>query len=352
MFWSPSIWLPPNITWQHFHSDQGYAQFSHLLYPFPLALVIIVVRALVERIVFLPLGKHLNIEDKKYGRPRTNPVLEEAYLTHNKDYRTLSTCTGMTEHQVYRWIRQRQQAGRPSPLSKFTETGWRWLFYLTMHVVSILVMWNKPWVWNTAYCWYNYPFHTVDPHVWWHYMWELAFYWALFISQFFDAKRKDFWEMFIHHLATLALLNLSWTNHMHRMGSLVLIVHDFADHWLEFAKLARYAKYQTVCDGAFVMFGTTWVYTRLALFPCWICYSTIVEAGQLVQMFPVYYIFNFLMTTLLMLHTMWFYFLAKVAIKVLMSSGAAEDARSDSEDSDNFPDESESDSDSDTKKLK
>ena len=52
--------------------------------------------------------------------------------------------------------------------------------------------------------------------------------------------------MFIHHLATLALLNLSWTNHMHRMGSLVLVVHDFADHWLEFAKLARYAKYQVL----------------------------------------------------------------------------------------------------------
>ena len=50
--------------------------------------------------------------------------------------------------------------------------------------------------------------------------------------------------MFIHHVATLALLILSWTNHMHRMGSLVLLIHDFADHWLELAKLARYAKYQ------------------------------------------------------------------------------------------------------------
>ena len=29
-----------------------------------------------------------------------------------------------------------------------------------------------------------------DSAVWWHYMWELAFYWSLFISQFFDAKRK------------------------------------------------------------------------------------------------------------------------------------------------------------------
>ena len=56
--------------------------------------------------------------------------------------------------------------------------------------------------------------------------------------------------MFIHHVATLLLLILSWTNHMHRMGSLVLLIHDFADHWLEFAKLARYAKYQVNTDAA------------------------------------------------------------------------------------------------------
>ena len=113
------------------------------------------------------------------------------------------------------------------------------------------------------------------------------------------------------------------------------------------------------------MFSTTWVYTRLALFPSWICYSTIVEAGQvihsihrhlfnvvfqLIQMFPVYYIFNFLMTTLLMLHTMWFYFIIKVALKVMMNSGEAEDARSESDDSDNINDESESDSTSDKEK--
>ena len=49
-------------------------------------------------------------------------------------------------------------------------------------------------------------------------------------------------------------------------------------------------------------------------------------------MFPVYYIFNFLMTTLLILHTMWFYFLAKVIVNVIFNAGKAEDARSDSED--------------------
>ena len=56
-----------------------------------------------------------------------------------------------------------------------------------------------------------------------------------------NLKRKDFAEMFIHHLATLALLTLSWTTQMHRIGSLVILVHDFADHWMELAKMARYA---------------------------------------------------------------------------------------------------------------
>ena len=86
--------------------------------------------------------------------------------------------------------------------------------------------------------------------------------------------------MFIHHLATLALLTLSFTTQMHgsdirywlprlllllyillcvptellthyfhlqvsnvhnRIGSLVILVHDFADHWMELAKMAKYA---------------------------------------------------------------------------------------------------------------
>ena len=62
-FWSPSIWLPPNITWSHFHSRPDYAQFHHLLLPFPLALLLILFRVLLERGVFRPLGSWLGIPD-------------------------------------------------------------------------------------------------------------------------------------------------------------------------------------------------------------------------------------------------------------------------------------------------
>ena len=79
-------------------------------------------------------------------------------------------------------------------------------------------------------------------------------------------------------------------------------------------------------------------------------YNIWIYVFQLVQMFPVYYIFNFLMTTLLILHTMWFYFIIKVALKVMMSSGSAEDARSDSDDSDDLNNDSCSDDHKDKEK--
>ena len=39
-------------------------------------------------------------------------------------------------------------------------------------------------------------------------------------------------------------------------------------------------------------------------------------AVQLVQMFPVYYIFNFLMTLLLVLHVFWYYLITLIAYRV------------------------------------
>jgi ceramide synthetase len=53
------------------------------------------------------------------------------------------------------------------------------------------------------------------------------------VSQFFDRARKDFWEMFIHHIVTLLLLSFSWSSNLIRVGTLVLILHDVGDIFLE-----------------------------------------------------------------------------------------------------------------------
>uniref|UniRef100_A0A182N6Z5 Uncharacterized protein n=1 Tax=Anopheles dirus TaxID=7168 RepID=A0A182N6Z5_9DIPT len=52
-FWSTKVWLPPNITWEDIRpgvrSDVTHADYRHLVYPIPLAAVIIVLRWVVER---------------------------------------------------------------------------------------------------------------------------------------------------------------------------------------------------------------------------------------------------------------------------------------------------------------
>jgi sphingoid base N-palmitoyltransferase len=95
------------------------------------------------------------------------------------------------------------------------------------------VLMSKSWVWDINNCWYNYPHQNLTSDIWWYYMINMAFYWSLAMSQFFDVKRKDFWQMFVHHIATLMLMGFSWMCNLFRIGSLVIMVHDCADIFLD-----------------------------------------------------------------------------------------------------------------------
>lgn len=52
-FWSPHVWLPPNTTWADISPDASkdiqYADYRHLWYPLPMALVVLFIRYLFEK---------------------------------------------------------------------------------------------------------------------------------------------------------------------------------------------------------------------------------------------------------------------------------------------------------------
>lgn len=182
-------------------------------------------------------------------------------------------------------------------------------------------------------------------------MMELSFYWSLLFSMFEDIKRKDFLEMLIHHFVTIILLVLSWTCNLIRAGTLVLVIHDCADIFLEMAKMMKYIKWQRTCDVLFAIFTVTWIGTRLVIYPYWFLYryahlsmvnfsclrsvttflnnfiflnslfvySTCIGAKEIVPMFPAYYIFNSLLLLLLVLHIIWTYFILKVLYRAILS---------------------------------
>ena len=119
---------------------------------------------------------------------------------------------------------------------------------------------------NTREMWINHSVAAFS-NIYWYFAIELGFYMSLLVSQFTDVKRKDFWQLFVHHIITISLLMFSYLCNFHRVGSLVLLLHDCADYWLELAKMALYAKLAKLCDPLFIIFTVVWFLTRLLLFP-------------------------------------------------------------------------------------
>ncbi|KFM78045.1 Ceramide synthase 6, partial [Stegodyphus mimosarum] len=194
-FWNDYVWLPPNITWEHIKDTRtvNYAQFSDLYYAFQVALALLVVRYILEQFVFSPIGCYLGLKPK-IPKKTDNKVLEKAFCENGKigykQVQGLAKQLDWSERRVERWIRRRISRGKVSTLSKFTESAWRFTFYLCAFCYGLYTLWDKPWLWITNYCWYDYPHHSVTNDVWWYYMLELGFYWSLTMSQFMDTKRK------------------------------------------------------------------------------------------------------------------------------------------------------------------
>ncbi|XP_014280302.1 ceramide synthase 6 isoform X1 [Halyomorpha halys] len=336
-FWSQSVWLPPNITWADLEPNGKiqYPNHRHLYYPLPMAIGMLVLRYLLEWYVFAPFGVSLGIKGSKPKKAPFHELLEKAYKLNNKmkykEVISIAKQSDMTERQVERWLRLRRAQEKPSTLVKFCENSWRCLYYSYSFIYGIVCLWDKPWLWNIDECWRNYPHQSITPDCWWYYMISSSFYWSLTISQFRDVKRKDFWQMFVHHFATISLMAFSWVCNLVRVGTLVLVVHDCADIFLEAAKMAKYAKYQKICDTLFAIFTFIWLVTRIGLFPFWIIYSTAVSAPRLVNtMFPAYYIFNGLLLLLLALHIFWTHLILKIAYNAISAGQMEGDIRSSS----------------------
>ncbi|UJR14933.1 hypothetical protein I4U23_001915 [Adineta vaga] len=295
--WNEHFWLPRNTTWKDFLEleQQGISvpRFQDLLYVYPLAGVLYILRILFERYIAQPIGRLLGIRELSKRLQRDTP-----------------------------------------PLAKFSESFWRFAFYLGIFIYGLIILKDKSWIADTRHCWLNYPNHRLTNDVFWYYMIELAFYWSLVFSQFIDVKRKDFWQMFLHHIATISLLSFSYIVNFVRIGALVLVVHDCADYWLECAKMAKYAKVQKICDTSFVIFALVWFVTRLCYYPYKVLYTTTFEELNILGLFPAYYVFNGLLILLQILHYFWFYLICQVAISAFKAGKVKKDERSDSEDSD------------------
>ncbi|KAM3918071.1 ceramide synthase 2 [Leptodactylus fuscus] len=342
-FWWHRLWLPSNLTWADLEDREGrvYAKASDLYISIPLAFLFLIVRYIFEIHVASPLAKVLGVKDKVKLRAAHNPVLETFYKScknpKQSELENLSRASKFTVRQVERWFRRRRNQDRPSLQKKFREASWRFIYYLVAFIAGVAVLVDKPWFNDLREVWKDFPKQTMLPCQYWYYMISLGFYWSLLFRVAFDVKRKDFKEQIIHHVATIILISFSWCANYIRVGTLVLVIHDSSDFFLESAKMFNYAGWKETCNNLFIVFAFVFIITRIILFPFWILHCTWVYPVQTYAPFFGYYFFNAMLWVLQCLHLFWAYLILGMAHKFLTGK-LEQDERSDKDETD-IPDE-------------
>ncbi|KAL3831740.1 hypothetical protein ACJMK2_023454 [Sinanodonta woodiana] len=274
-FWSEKFWFPHGLSWEdlknHDQSDIRLPQLNDMHWSIVVGVVFLVIRYLYEKLVVIPVGRYFGVKERRRVKVVPNIILEAAYqkygLTVNDNVKVLVKQTDMSKREVEKWFLHRRQQDVPDSMQKFRECSWHFTFYLSSFIAGCVILWDKPWFWQTKYCWKGWPQLNVTLDIHLYYLIELGFYWSLVFTLITDHKRKDFIEMVVHHIVTILLIYFSWTINFIHVGTLVLLVHDAADYWMAAAKMAHYCKKHKLCEGFFVMFCIVWVISRLGLYP-------------------------------------------------------------------------------------
>ncbi|XP_073236842.1 ceramide synthase 6-like [Porites lutea] len=335
-FWDADFWLPVNSSWQNVEESKNlsWGRNGELYLTFPVAIVLIILRFLFEKFIATPFARYLGVQDK----PSVfvpNTFCEKVYQTISKSPNAeriegLSKQLGWSTREVKRWFKNRRQQSKPSLMRKATESSWRFVFYLGTSIYGLVILFKEPWLWDLRHCFFDHGNHPLTDEIYYYYLFETGFYLSLIISLFVDVKRKDFWQMVVHHIVTVLLLVFSYYSGFFRIGSIIVLLHDLADIFLESAKVFNYAKWEATCNIAFILFAVIFNSSRLVYYPFWVLH-TVYYSPSYCGPFKAWPYFMGLLLCLQVLHMYWSYKIAEMALSFFRKGTVEGDVRSDEE---------------------
>lgn len=230
------------------------------------------------------------------------------------------------------WGVIKSDSARSLEIQKFNEAFWRASFYAFIWIYGIWVGYRESWLLDIRAIWAGWPLEqSASTEVRWYYFLSTGHYLHLFVTQFWEPKRKDWWEMFIHHIVTMLLLFFSYIVNFVRIGTVVLLCHDGSDVFLEVAKLFNYLRLGTACDICFTVFALAFFLGRLVLYPWRVVYVAVVLGAEQVGIWRGFYIFVGLLLVLQILHLFWFYTIVCMVYSFVATGGVEKDVREETE---------------------
>lgn len=119
--------------------------------------------------------------------------------------------------------------------ARFNEQVYVAIYTSVVGPLGVYVMYVSPtWYFSTAGMYAGYPHTTLPAATKWYYLVQAAFWaqQALVMVLGLERRRRDFRELVVHHVVTVALVALSYRFHFTMMGVLVYVTHDISDFFL------------------------------------------------------------------------------------------------------------------------
>lgn len=242
--------------------------------------------------------------------------------------------------------------GFTASFSKFVGTSWQFVIHTLMTLCEGYLLWDQSWLSSPHSAFIPVDFVPNDTlRIF--YVLQTAIWIVTCFSHRFNSDahaHKDYVLMYIHHLATIALVSSSFHYGQCRIGLVVLFIHDCSDIGIDLLKLTNYL----LLEGLGGCFLTELSYTfaivmwgsfRLWFFPRYVIWSlvwaldlfklglsphgdippihTITDDVVWKEQMSVGLVGVFLLTTLFIMHIWWFFLLARIALRMMK----AEDKR-------------------------
>ncbi|BGP29876.1 Sphingosine N-acyltransferase lag1 [Rhodotorula toruloides] len=231
-------------------------------------------------------------------------------------------------------------------LIRFSEQGWSLAYYTCSWTLGLYINQTSPYrSLNTLHFWKGYPHDALPALTKWYYLVQTAFYIQQMIVINLEARRKDYYQMFAHHIITSLLMMFSYVLNWTRIGNTILCTMDLVDIFLPLAKLFKYTGNHKASDATFAIFLISWIVTRHIIFGR-IIWSVVVEAQTVLdydwRSEDGYYFsrntqrcFTALLLALQLLICLWLAMILRVLWNMFLGA-SAEDTRSDDEDEDEY----------------
>lgn len=103
-------------------------------------------------------------------------------------------------------------------------------------------MYHSEFWFNLQGMWTGWPYREIDGLWKWYYLVQWASYLQQNLVVNIEEKRKDYAQMFVHHVFTCALIYLSYGYYHMRVGTVILCIMDVIDIILPVSSLSTPAK--------------------------------------------------------------------------------------------------------------